>query len=320
MLRTGLNFAHRTSQAQAPPSAPYTPAPTAAAPGRPVQDVTKSAFPRPTPAPAGIPSRPVQQLAPQTNSIRGIAARPPQAASIAARPVPSGPATVASNGLPSVPSKPPVQPRSLRGQPPVTPGSKPTEPQIKPTEAPATKSPAPGSTTKTVTPTLQANGKPPAPTALAANAKKDDRSKSASARRGEVNGATANGIKEEKKDNEKKDAEKRDGEKKDSEKEKSKPSDSEKSMDKAASTEKIDVAPESRALPKKTMSLYIKGIPVPTSEDEIKALFPNSSKVRIFDVFSMVNTDQLDLACQDHCGSRLWNPKSELTVATPLGR
>lgn len=111
-----------------------------------------------------------------------------------------------------------------------------------------------------------------------------------------MNGPAANGVKEdkkeekkdaekkevEKKEGEKKDIEKKEGVKKETEKEKPKAVDGDKSSDKAASTEKTDNATEPRGPPKRSMSLYIKGIPDPTSEDEIKGLFPNPSKVSGF--------------------------------------
>jgi len=77
----------------------------------------------------------------------------------------------------------------------------------------------------------------------------------------------ANGVKED----EKKDA------KTDKEDEKKAEGD----KDKPVTDSKDKDGKDERPAPPKRHSLYIKGIPVPTSEDELKALFPDTAKVRL---------------------------------------
>lgn len=231
-----------------------------------------------TMAPRTAPSAATSNNVP-ANNVRGALARPQQSA------VPSKPSVTtpsATNTPSSVPARPPpqtaTQPRSFRNQPASTgTPSKSAELSGKPAEGPTTKSPVPAiSKSNTPAPPNQAgasasqpNGKTPTSTP-AALGKKEERPKPVAAKK-EANSSAANGDKKDaKKEEEKKVAEKSAD---------TKPEPVEKAADKSSTDEKTEspvVGP-----PKKNCSLYIKGIPVPTTEEEIKGLFPNPSKVSL---------------------------------------
>ena len=155
-----------------------------------------------------------------------------------------------------------MQPRQPRG-PPVGPTASKDRLEVKP-ETVTSKSPAPLGA-KTPTPAAQSNGKS-TPTAPA----NKDRPKpvsaaSAVAGKKDVTPANANGVKDEEKKEVKVDKEsdnKAEGEK-----------------EKQSTDSKDKEGKDERTPPPKRHSLYIKGIPIPTSEDELKALFPDSVKV-----------------------------------------
>ena len=219
------------------------------------------------------------QAAPQSKPLLQQQAVPANVKSIVQRPTPVAPAKPSSaapaantNGSStsgggsaqsSIPSKPPIQPRQPRG-PPVAPAASNEKLGVKP-ESLTSKSPAPVGA-KAPTPATQANGKPtptapankdklkPAFTAAAVAGKKEN-----------TVGNGPNGTKEEAKSDVKvgrEDEKKGGGEK-----------------EQSASDIKDKDGKDERAPPPKRHSLYIKGIPVPTSEDELKALFPDAAKV-----------------------------------------
>ena len=269
---SGLNFAHRANQTAAPPSASTTQStPLVQQPVRqieaPMIKPTNPAVTRPSlPVTAGVPPKPAARQGPGSimNNVKGILPRqlPQSGALPPARATPPGPAASTSNAsVPSsVPAKPPTQPRQPRGPPPHAAQSpsalavKDKVPEVQPTES--SKSPAPPKPTS-----AQANGKPATPTPVSRERTKPTpiaQKKSASETKINGTGTPANAGKVESKD--KDDKEKAGEEGKDG---------------KAGHSREGSGSEELKMVgtPRK-QSLYIKGIPIPTTEDELKALFP----------------------------------------------
>lgn len=275
----GLNYGHRTAQSQAPPTAPLTPA---AQGGQPIRsafheaptNTRSAATARPVPTGPSVPVKPAQQTPTPANNIKGIMARPPQQGAVPAKPglqankpgpVPSG----APSGT-SIPAKPPIQTRQPRGPPSGSAPASNFNKLEKPSENPTSKSPAPvPSKSGTPAPAAQANGKSATP--AASYNKEKEKPKAAPSGKKETNGtstptAGTNGTKDSSNKDEPKKA---DGSAESKGEEKEKPKE-----DKDGASE----VTSERTRPQKH-SLYLKGLPIPSSEDEIKGLFPDASKV-----------------------------------------
>ncbi|ORY23528.1 hypothetical protein BCR39DRAFT_561900 [Naematelia encephala] len=281
----GLNFAHRVGQAPQPPNAPVqAPLPIAAAP-RPADTPSKAAPPA-RPTVAGIPARPVPssmnnfakpigqrqpQILTKPQSVLPAASSTPQGSTIPAKPVqpqqnsqptrqPRGPSQPAAP-IPAQKSdtkteissmKPPAGPKANTKAPvPAQPG-KPAPPAKPPTPGPvksstptATKTPAPApakpsSATAAAKTPAAAPAKSSTPKPSDTKAPKPDETTDDTA---EKISDTVNGDKTE--------------------------------------NGGLEV-PSSRTASmegKPRKSLYLRGIPVPVTEDEIKSLFPVADKI-----------------------------------------
>ncbi|ORX34900.1 hypothetical protein BD324DRAFT_633119 [Kockovaella imperatae] len=250
---TGLNFSHRTNNDTAPRSGPIAPAaPAPIAPRATTAAEAPLSKPMPPtgamarpPAPAAssvMPPKPVSTPAAPMSNIRGIATRPPAAAPI--RP-PTGPSTVPSS-IPPKPVQPRPRPSTANVPPAQSTEAKPTTPS-RPTPT-AAKAPA------------QSNGKPssPAPKGRNAPEKRTD--------------TPPNGSKPEKQERNRSTK---------AERSESKPATPVTETEKKTSDEdtKGEKKPriEDASTPATKKSLYLKGLPTPVTEEEIKALFPNSA-------------------------------------------
>lgn len=301
--RIGLNFSHRISQAPAPPSAPVTPAtfPTQIAHRPSVAEAAPMVKPAPPTAPraahpptTGAPHKPTNAPPPgPLSNIRGIATRPPQPP---ARPsAPTNPVAATANGTPaqpsaqsSMPAKPPAQARpprgagSLAGQALAAAGvtkdrtsegktmtdspasSKPTAPPAGKSETPsaAVKPPNTGSTSKPATPGPSGKAAAASATSKAAASGATGKAKTAAEQKAtgpadnktapSVNSASTNGE----------------------------PTDSTPPTEDAADKgHSRDASTDAKPSSPTKKSLYVKGIPVPTTQDELKALFKSADKV-----------------------------------------
>ncbi|WWD22749.1 hypothetical protein CI109_107242 [Kwoniella shandongensis] len=293
MKTAGLNFSHRTKSGQAAPTTPLpssVAAPLAAAARRPIAPEPAQKAAAPTRAPFGpnsgvVPNRgvptpagpgsaansfkngPNRPLAPHVKAAAASATNTPSATPAASSSTPAASQSSAS-------AKPPTGPRQARGPNlPAGQASSAATSKGKHSENKAAPS-APSSsqdnekaapaTTKPSTPA--ANGKPATPTP-ATNGK---------AAKDELKAATANGVSTE--------ASSTPTESKDGDKEKP-----------AHSRE------GSGDIKQKRHSLYIKGIPVPTTEDELKKLFGSHadkiSQVKI--IVDHISKKQKDFAYVD---------------------
>ncbi|KAK6904779.1 hypothetical protein I204_06618 [Kwoniella mangroviensis CBS 8886] len=265
----GLNFAHRSGQGPSLPSAPIpvsTAAPVARRPDAP--EAPKTIAPTRAPiGPGGATASKAGQISggPPTgpNSFKnGInrtnSARPIPPSTTTASPAPVAPANATSSANGSIPVKTPTQPRgrggNIAGQALAVAGA------AKDKIVEAVK---PGSTTSTSKPPASAPAKPPTPgtsakpTATSDKTSKDETKKTAPA----TNGASTNGASSEA------------GNTSTESKEGAKPAHSREGSGEVRT--------------KKANSLYLKGLPEATTEEEIKGLFKDQAdKIAVVKIIS----------------------------------
>ena len=251
----GLTFAHRSQ-----PAAVHA-APAALTNPRSGQQANA---PHQGPGSARPGAHPPAASAP---GVKGILARPHPQQPLAKQP-PTGPATSNNSAYPSsVPSRPPTQPRQPRGLP---------APQVPPGKDKSEKAPEAGGkagAAKAPTPVPQANGK----TASPVQGKEKEKTKPVSGKREkEVGGAKEDVKKEgEKEKKEKVKKEDKQGEERDA----SSPAPGSEAKGEVVDGERASTPGKETPEPRtRKPSLYLKGIPTVT-EDEVKALFPDASKV-----------------------------------------
>ncbi|WVW81346.1 hypothetical protein I302_103337 [Kwoniella bestiolae CBS 10118] len=316
----GLNFAHRSGQGPAPPSAPIlasTAAPIARRPDAAEQP--KSIAPTRAPLGPGIatatkPGQPSNTAPTGPNAFknglnRANSGRPLPPSATTASPAPVAPAssTAATNG--SIPVKPPTQPRgrggNIAGQAFAAAGAvkdKIVE-AVKPGSTSTTK-PPPSGPVKPPTPVTTAK---PATASTASSDKtvKDDTKKVAAA----TNDASTNGASSEA------------GNTSTESKEGVKPAHSREGSGEVRS--------------KKPTSLYLKGLPVPTTEEEIKGLFKDqadkivqvkiisdrlTNKQKDFGYVDFANEEDMNSALKVAEGGKIKDATISVTVSNPPAR
>ena len=248
---SGLHFGHRNSAQPSYPSNNTSAARNSQAPAAPAAMSKPNASmgrPGAPSASAGIPAKPAASATPaaQPNGGKGVPAKPQQALTAPRAAAP--PSTSTANAGSSIPAKPPAQPsRQPRGP---TSGSYESGPTGSKTDA----KPAQASSKPTTAP----NGLPKAPTTAGS------RSSPAPGQKGE----RSNGKDTDKKDDSANETA-RSGRK------------AEGAADKHGDEQTSPTGPL-QARPHEKRSLYLKKLPIPTSEEEIRSLFPAlKDKVRL---------------------------------------
>ena len=229
---------------------------------------------------------------PSMTSIKGAATRPPGPPGPpgnlrAMNGPPSGPGPASQTSVPaSIPAKPPIQARQPRlsnannalanqalsaaGMGKDKPAdSRPVPPPAQSGNRPTPPGPPAATKDKPSTPISQTNGKPASP------APKDKgKPVPADKKKDEAANGSSRGDRPERSEKSKRDPRPA------QEKDKSQDAAIQSEENRDGKTSPAEEGVKTPPLPRKQLSLYLKGIPTPTSEDEIKALFPgNDDKV-----------------------------------------
>ncbi|WWC85424.1 uncharacterized protein L201_000287 [Kwoniella dendrophila CBS 6074] len=315
----GLNFSHRTGQGPSLPSAPVsamTAAPTAPSRRPEGSDAPKTVAP--TRAPIGPGSAAATKPGQSSNTTptapnsfknglnRANSGRPVPPNATSASPAPLAPTTATSSSNPSIPVKPPTQPRgrgnNVVGQAFAAAGAVKDKimDAVKPGSTSSNSKPATAG--KPPTPATSAKATP-APATTSDKAVKDDAKKVSPA----VNGASANGTS----------------------------SDANTSIEAKDSAKPAHSREGSGEVRGKKHSLYLKGLPIPTNEEEIKGLFKDqagkialvkiisdrvTNKQKDFGYVDFNNEEDMNSALKVAEGSKLKDAEISITVSNPPTR
>ncbi|WRT63287.1 uncharacterized protein IL334_000191 [Kwoniella shivajii] len=320
----GLNFVHRNGQAPSLPLAPVsasTAAPTAAVARRQdASDISKTVAPTRAPIgpggpgaakngpPSGAPPTGSNSFKNGLNRGNGPSARPVPPSATTASPAPSAPSTAAPNGSSSIPVKPPTQPRGRGGnlvsQAFAVAGAAKDKivDAVKPSSAPANAKSTSAGPAKTSTPSTTAKASPT--TAAADKATKDEPKKSVPAANGAgTSGATSETVNS--------------------------------SPEAKEGAKNVHNREESGEVRPKKHSLYLKGLPVPTTEEEIKGLFKDqagkiaqvkiisdrlTNKQKDFGYVDFAAEEEMNAALKAAEGGKIKDSVIQISVSNPPSR